>query len=257
MNLFNKVKALLFIFLLLSITSCSGWKESERKKAALANEACDPIYRQSNEKFYVLQTPRQIPRTAYPWEKQMTGNLPRITKEYFRCRGSNANLPYVHRQGERGESLLIDCEGGLRHQLPLLNQKEHVPEIFIELLNYVQEKTGKRVHITCGHRCSRHNSYADPRKDNYSSKHLTGHEVDFYVEGMEKNPQQVVKIIESYYASKGKKELTTFQRWQKPVNVATQPWYNKEIFIKLYLVNEGRDRDNAHGYPYLSIQLRS
>jgi hypothetical protein len=39
-------------------------------------------------------------------------------------------------------------------------------------------------------------------------------------------------------------------------DVSTPPWYNKEILIKLYLKNEGRDFDNRHPYPYVSIQVR-
>ena len=31
----------------------------------------------------------------------------------------------------------------------------------------------------------------------------------------------------------------------------TIPWFNKEIFIKLYRKSEGRDGDNRHPYPYL------
>ena len=32
-------------------------------------------------------------------------------------------------------------------------------------------------------------------------------------------------------------------------NVLIPPWYNKEILIKLFKKNEGRDLDNRHPYP--------
>jgi hypothetical protein len=38
--------------------------------------------------------------------------------------------------------------------------------------------------------------------------------------------------------------------------VVTQPWQNREIFIKLFTATEGRDVDNAHGYGYVSVQVR-
>jgi hypothetical protein len=31
---------------------------------------------------------------------------------------------------------------------------------------------------------------------------------------------------------------------------------NKEILIKFYMPNEGRNADNRHPFPYLSIQVR-
>ncbi len=52
-------------------------------------------------------------------------------------------------------------------------------------------------------------------------------------------------------------EWTEFQRWTRAgSDVAIYPWYNKEIFIKLYQATEGRDLDNSHPYPYIAIQVR-
>lgn len=115
--------------------------------------------------------------------------------------------------------------------------------------------------ITCGHRCPTHNLYADGSKESLSSKHQIGAEVDFYVQGMEDQPLDVVRLLMQYYQEHptfGRlPEWTAFQRYEKPgVNVVIAPWMNKEIFIKLYQKNEGRDLDNQHPYPYLSIQVR-
>ena len=125
----------------------------------------------------------------------------------------------------------------------------------------MQKKTGRRAIITCGHRCPTHNSYADPAKENKSSKHQIGAEVDFYVQGMEDRPQEIIGLLMQYYQEAGlyvnQKEYLVFERYDKPdARVAIQPWFNKEIFIKLYQKHEGRDVDNRHPHPYISIQVR-
>ncbi len=135
--------------------------------------------------------------------------------------------------------------------------KENVYPILLELLNYLQKKTGKRVVITCGHRCPAHNVYADPSKENRTSKHQMGAEVDFYIQGMEERPQEIIGLLMQYYQTSPDKELVEFKRYDKPdARVSIQPWFNKEIFIKLYQKAEGRDADNRHPHPYLSIQVR-
>ena len=156
-----------------------------------------------------------------------------------------------------GETIYCqDCGGLERHSLPLKEDKEFIYPILIDLLNYLQEKTRKKVVITCGHRCPLHNTYADVAKEATYSKHLIGAEVDFYLEGMEKKPFEVAQLIRAYYEGRPK-EYSHFFRYQKrDSHVKTNPWYNKEIFLKVYAPNEGRDLDNTHPYPYLSIQVR-
>lgn len=115
--------------------------------------------------------------------------------------------------------------------------------------------------ITCGHRCPKHNSYADPSKENLVSKHQIGAEVDFYVEGMENKPLEVLEHLFTFYKEtalyQGKREFDTFHRFKgKGARASTSPWFNKEIFIQLFQPDEERDLDNAHPYPYLSIQVR-
>jgi hypothetical protein len=122
----------------------------------------------------------------------------------------------------------------------------------LDLLNYVQEQTGKRVIVTSGHRCPAHNTYADLSKDNRTSKHQIGAEVDFYVQGMEDTPLAVVELLMGFYQGK---EFGAFQRYEKS-DVSTKPWMNQEIFIKLQLSHEGRDIDNRHPHPYITLQVR-
>jgi len=126
-------------------------------------------------------------------------------------------------------------------------------------LNYIQKKSGHRVIITCGHRCPPHNAYADSSKENQTSKHQIGAEVDFYVQGMEERPQEIAGLIMQYFQETGpyknEKESREFKRFET-TDLVVQPWMNKEVFIKLLQKHEGRDWDNRHPHPYLSIQVR-
>jgi len=88
---------------------------------------------------------------------------------------------------------------------------------------------------------------------------MIGAEVDFYVKGLEWSPETIVGIVKQYYKEHPKfktlSHFTEFERFEHETNVSTLPWYNKEIFIKLFKKDEGRDLDNNHRFPYLSIQL--
>lgn len=232
-------------------------EQAEREKVRRLNCKGDPIYRRHDEHFYSLSLPQHVPRAPYSWESEI--NFPKITKEFFRCKGNPLNPEVVDMADPEHPASLIDCGGHTRHGLPIIRGKETVYPILMDLLNYVQKKTGKRVVITCGHRCPQHNAYADPSKESRASKHQVGAEVDFYVQGMEERPQEIVGVLMQYFQEtpsyKKDKEAQEFRRLaaQQPT---TEPWYNKEILIKLFQKDEGRDWDNRHPHPYLSIQVR-
>ncbi len=197
---------------------------------------------------------RPVEPPLYFWETSQKGALPKITKEYFRCKGNPLNP--VRIEEVRGEKVrYFDCGGSDKHSLCLRDQKEWIFPILPEVLNYIQQKTGRRVVITSGYRCPEHNAYVDPHPSNQTSKHMIGAEVDFYVQGMEHKPEEVVKLIIGYY--KDQKEYQEFKRYEKPdAQVSTQPWMNKELFIKIYKATEGRNFDNRHPYPYIALQVR-
>jgi hypothetical protein len=139
--------------------------------------------------------------------------------------------------------------------------EELIYPILLEIINDLQRRTKKQVVVTCGYRCPVHNAYADPSKAAQTSKHMIGAEVDFYIEGLESRSEEIVKLIMQYYRQhdlyRGKKEYEEFLRYEKgDTDVSTPPWYNKELFIKIYQRNEGRDSDNSHPYPYISLQVR-
>lgn len=240
--------------LALLFPSCS---KSEREKVVQG----EYLYRLHDEYLFIPETPSKRVLEPYAWEMGKTGNLPKITKEYFRCRGSSLNPPRTITQDSGETQRIQDCGGSDKHSLPLKEGKEFVYPILVELLNDIQAKTGKRVVITCGHRCPDHNSYADPTPAARFSKHMVGAEVSFYVQGLEERPEAVVSLIQEYYKNNplyaGHKEYIEFKRYDKgDTDVATPPWFNKEIFIKLYKKKEGRDFDNRHPFPFISIQVR-
>lgn len=259
----NPVHCIFLFFVSLGsllFSSCSNQEESTKDPSKRFQKG-EYIYRMHNQHFFSISPPEINPQEPYPWEIGQVGNHPKITKEFFRCKGSSLNP--VHLVQEKGELVrYYDCGGAEKHSLPLKDQKEFIFPILIDLMNYIQAKTQKKVVITSGHRCPEHNTYVDPTSNNLYSKHMIGAEVSFYVQGLENQPEKIVKLIQEYYLVtpkyKDKKEYLEFQKYEKEdSHISTRPWYNKEIFIKLFKKKEGRNFDNRHPYPYISVQVRT
>jgi hypothetical protein len=218
------------------------------------------LFRHHDEMFVQVEEITTQKRPPYPWEGDWQCHYPKITKDFFRCQGSHLN-PVNFLQRDKEVLRFYDCGGTQKHSLPLRDQKEFIYPILIDLLNYIQTKAGKRVVVTCGHCCPEHSIYLDPSPANQASKHMLGAEVDFYVQGMEQQPEKVIDLILAYYREqpkyKGLKEFEEFKRLEREdKHLRTYPWVNKEIFVKLFRKNEGRDFDNRHPYPYISLQVR-
>jgi len=205
-------------------------------------------------------SPKHQELEPYPWQERCeqgkhSSHLRPLTKEYFRCKGSSLHLPRIVSDKSVEHKRFYDCSGGHKHSLPLQDGKEYVYPILIELLNEVQRKTNLPVIVTSGHRCPTHQAYIDSSAKGFSSKHLIAAEVRFYVQGLQEHPEEVIKHLIRHYEGQ-EKVYAAFQRFEKETDVSTPPWHNKEIFIKLYKSHEGRDFDNRHPYPYISIQVR-
>jgi hypothetical protein len=236
---------LLFSSLLFFLIGCSQMERSEKEIIRKRNELIEPIIRLQKESFFTNTPSEPKKRPLYPWEEGASEGLFKITKEYFSCRGSVVNDAYE------------DCGGALSHGLPFRDGKEYIYPILIQLLGYIQEKTGHKTVITCGHRCPKHNTYADPSKINQTSKHQIGAEVDFYVEGFEETPLEIVRLLMQYYYDINDPEYFPFSRCKhNPRKLHHPGWYNKEIIIRVQEKEEGRDFDNRHPYPYLTIEVR-
>lgn len=249
-----------FFSVLLLLTSCSGLEQSEQENLRHNNAKGEFILRNHDEFHYAIDYPTHHIRENYPWEQAFTGKHSKITKEFFRCKGSCLNPPHVDPKDPKGPNH-FDCGGPQKHSLPLREDKEFIYPILIDLLNYIQKKTESKVLITCGHRCPVHNAYVDNASQNQHSKHMIGAEVDFYVQGMEQKPQDVIHLLMQYYKETSiylaDKQYIEFQRLEKPDPLlSTSPWFNKEILIKLHKKQEGRDFDNRHPFPYITIQVR-
>lgn len=253
-----KAPAIAILLLLIGfLQGCSNSSPSLPSSSPIKGEY---IFRRHDESLVQVEPMTPLQRVAYPWEEERHSHYPKITKDFFRCKGSSLNPVHLI-QKENEMVRYYDCGGPQKHSLPLRDQKEFVYPVLIDLLDYIQTQTGKRVVITCGHCCPDHSSYLDPSPSNQTSKHMLGAEVDFYVQGMEQEPEKIIEFILAYYREqpkyKGLKEFEEFKRYDKEdKSIALAPWHNKEIFVKLFNKNEGRDFDNRHPYPYVCIQVR-
>ncbi len=253
------IKTIFFILFLLTV-SCrgTGLRESEYKKIKRKNSYREVLTRYDEEKLLpAAEDIQRGERRLYPWEEASGSPYPKITKDFFRCRGSSRNDSYMLRGKER----IYDCTGMSHHSLPLRDGQEFIYPILIRLLNYFQDAFQCRMIITSGHRCPAHNRWCDPSEYNASSKHMIGAEVDFYPEGKEIAWESLVEALEAYYRNdpevKEHPSYTEFRFYTKgDTNVSTPPRFNKEIFVKFFKDFEGRDPDNRHSHPYFSIQVR-
>ena len=242
------------IWALLFLVSCSS-DESDVPQGEF-------IYRKKGEYHFKAERSALVERESYPWEEDdKNSKFAKITKEYFRCKGSSLNPRKLEIRNSDAISY-ADCGGADKHSLPLINGKESVYAIQIDLLNWVQNQTHKRVVITSGHRCPEHNAYVDSSASNQLSKHLIGAEVSFYVQGLEDKPEQIIKLMQDYYLqdpfAQNDKKYTVFKRYEKnDTGVSIQPWMNHEVYLKIFKKHEGRDFDNRHPYPYISLQVRT
>lgn len=248
------------LLLVLLLSSCSSSPEVTPSSLKVKNQKGEFLYRTQDENLFATVPPTKKNADPYPWENAQAGNLPQITKDYFRCKGSGLN-PERLIQEEGTLKRYYDCGGAEKHSLPIREGKEYIYPILLELINAIQIHTNKRVVITCGHRCSDHNAYADSSKENQYSKHMIGAEVSFYVQGMESQPEKIVALIQQFYKEhpryRNDRAYTEFHRYEQgKTATAVLPYYNKEIFIKQFTKDEGRNFDNRHPYPYISIQVR-
>ena len=126
----------------LLLCACSSSPDPGSKESRKANMKGEYIYRVHDEHFFAVDPPTRMMPQPYPWEQGTVGHNPKITKEFFRCKGSSLNPVHVDQQN--GETVrYYDCGGAEKHSLPLRDNKEFIYPILIELVNYLQEKQKK------------------------------------------------------------------------------------------------------------------
>ena len=234
--------SILYGGILLSLLSCNNLEKGEVQRRKRLNRVVAPIYRLEGERVFDPIPPVNQPPPSYPWEHVRVGDLVPISKEFFRCRGSALHPPL-----EGGN---LDCRGNKEHGLPLRDGKEFIYPILIDILNYIQKHTEQRVIITSGHRCPTHNHYIQPQLPNTYSKHQIGAIVDFYVEGYEEDMTPVLSLITEFYAQRTENTDRVFQKVE-----GERTWKNREVTIRYFRPQEGRDFDNRHPYPYISLEV--
>ena len=120
-----KKQHILLAFILSTLVGCSGLEKSEEKKVRTQNLVIAPIQRQSDEILFPILPTYLKKRKPYPWEAKRIGKHLRITKEFFRCRGSVLSPPIqIHRQ--KDFIYHLDCGGIEMHGLPLKNREEYI-----------------------------------------------------------------------------------------------------------------------------------
>ena len=223
----------------LSCIACSGLEKGSEHKKRRRNQIIEKIQRKKEEHFALITLTKKE-STPYLWEDKYIHTMHRITKEFFRCRGSYLNPPIQIQTQPKQVTYQSDCNGN--HGLPMRQGKEFIYPILIEVLNEIQTKTKCPVYITCGHRCPTHNRYAEPQARH--SKHMIGAEVDFYVKDMEFETKKIISLIINYFQ-------------KDPLNrISPTSWSNREIILIAHPPHQKRDKDNQHPYPYLTLEVK-
>ena len=233
-----------YFFLLFFCVACTSADERVQKRRMENNRSTEKIYRLSHERVYEEKEQKLVRRAPYPWEN--AADFPKITMNMLRCRGSSS-----HGERKRGDKIYTDCNGMKDHGLPYVDGEEFVYPVLVSLLNKVQNALNKKVVVTSGHRCPKHNDYINLGKSRIS-KYMIGARVDFFVEGMEHQAEEIVEEIISQY----KQDSDNYCHFTKSTGNKSAPsWRNKEISISI-------QREGEHSilykkdHPVISISVR-
>lgn len=236
-----------FFFILplpIAFLSCSGIEQSEMqkiKKLQAHKEKVTPLEMQSP--LMSFEHKKRVLK-PYFWEKTIDGNIPKVTKEFFRCKGSITN-PLAKVKSGQSVVFQFDCRGIDDHSLPLRDGKEFVYPALIDILNDIQQQAKSKVIITSGHRCPLHDAYVLGFRSN--SKHQIAAEVDFFVEGYKNSPEKIITMLNSYY------KKTSFGPLRK---IGEKVFENSEVICRIVYDREKLIFDNKISHPYLTLELK-
>lgn len=233
--------------LALGLCGCSGLEQSEQEKIKKMHALSEPILRYAEEQSHAICFPEKKVRERYSWENTLAHEYPKITKEAFRCKGSGNPKPKISRENVA----IFDCQGADKHSLPICEDRESIYPALLEILNFLQDQLKKKVVVTAGHRCYLHQTYLLGTTSGAITKYLVGAQVDFLIDGLQASSQQIIDCLQKYY-----QEIFPNEKDYHLEKTVTGVWQNKEIFVRFFAKHEGRNEDNSHDYPYLSIELK-
>ncbi len=234
------------LLLMMLASACSGFEQSEKRRIRQCNEKEGKIFRLSGESLFSFAPIERKELEIYPWEVRESLEFPRITKEFFRCHGSQHH-PHKVVESENKEIEIYDCNGIDEHGLVMKGGKEYVHTCFLELLNMLQDTFHQRVVITSGHRCPKHDRFINGYGKEKVTSYQIGAAVDFYVEGQEENSYRVIEKVMNFFCRDKKSQFT---------KKGEDCWRNHEVIITLNPKTTPRNDDNLHPYPYITIELR-
>ena len=249
-NVFEQMiikKEALILILAFSLYGCSGLEQSEQEKIKKTQALSEPILRYRDEKFHAICFPEQKIRERYSWENTTAHKFPKITKEAFRCKGSGSPKPKISREN----LAMFDCQGADKHSLPIYEDKEFIYPALLEILNELQDQLKRKVVVTAGHRCYKHQTFLLGTTTGAVTKYVLGAQVDFLIDGIEASSGKIIDCLQEYY-----KRVFPDQKEYQLEKSVIGVWHNKEISMRVYAKHEGRNEDNTHDLPYLSIELK-
>src|SRR4051812_27330602 len=115
------MKRVLFLLLGLFLQGCSS--SSSPSSSSLPKG--EYLFRRYDESLVQVESMAAIKRKSYPWEEDWQCCYPKITKDFFRCRGSSLNPVHFAQKGKEVVRF-YDCGGAQKHSLPLRDQKEYI-----------------------------------------------------------------------------------------------------------------------------------
>ncbi|MCH9620946.1 MAG: hypothetical protein S4CHLAM20_03560 [Chlamydiia bacterium] len=236
------MKKILFM-IVLCLVGCSSADDRSQGRRMKENKATEKIYRLSHQKFYTEEPAELVKKDPYPWESGTA--FSKITVDSFRCQGRRN-----HQKRQRDGKEYADCGGLAEHGLPYADKDEFVYSVMIKLLNQVQNAFQKKVVITSGHRCPKHHSYITMGKSKIS-RYMIGAKVDFFIEGMEEKPHEIIEKLKSFY--KNDQGYSEFREVRN--NDGTRSWHNKEVILTINPEGEHTKLQNRN-HPVVSIDVR-
>ncbi|MBN1150956.1 DUF882 domain-containing protein [candidate division WOR-3 bacterium] len=195
--------------------------------------------------------------------------LREITVEDFRCKGDSGENPPIVWNGET----FYDGDSGT---LP----RRGIDPDLLDLLNDLQNEINSQVFIISGYRSIKHNRYiaadlykyvnengdsGNPHEVSMTSKHIMGAAADFYVEGYEDRPENVLESLLKVIEENGDSSYPVVSKvGLRPRSSGSvysyyaYPSYKTDIWwIHPYAENEGRDLDcRVYSGVYFHINKR-